>query len=164
MKVFVLGILGTRIGPEPLEALRAIEKETYLVYGDYDVISRVEGTPDKVHETIRQMWLRGVADTNTLIVNEESELKYVSSECGNARKCAYVLMKSVRPTRFHEWIGPIGANKFVCEAHEIYGVYDAIVSIREEGRSNFLKEVITPLFELTREGLIGTKTLFTVEL
>jgi hypothetical protein len=168
MKAFVLGFLSTTSGlVDALTSIRSskLQRETYILYGNYDVISKTDTeTADGIPKLLEVMARNGVVDTHTLIVDERLDLSYEADDCKDVRKCAYVFLKSRRPFNYGRWAAPLKSNKLIAEAHATYGFYDAILSVREEARKNFLHDVSMYLWSLSDIGVIGTQTLFTVEL
>jgi hypothetical protein len=170
MKAFILGVLSTRVGLE--DCINAIRKqqmeklkrgETYLLYGHFDIISKFEGEREDLELLLEIMASNGVADTNTMIVDELG-LNYEVEGCDSIRKAAYVFLKSSRPTNFLLWESALKQIKDVVEFHEIYGFHDVVVSVREEARHNFLNKVSKPLWAIAQFGLTITQTMFTIEI
>jgi hypothetical protein len=169
MKAFVLGVMGARVDLEGfLSAIRKLQSEkikkgeAYLLYGDFDTIAKFEGDRNGLELLLMTMSFHGVADTNTIIV-DESGMNYEVEGCDSIRKAAYILLKSVRPTNLSAWQSILKQIEDVTEFHEIYGAYDVLVSVREEARHDFLRRVLKPIRSLTKYGLIATNTLFTIE-
>jgi hypothetical protein len=169
MKAFVLGFLSTTANL--VESLTAIREEadsrndTYVLYGGYDIISKTDTeAADGVPKLLGIMAKNGVLDTHTLIVDERLGLSFETKDCKDSKKCAYVFLKSKRPFDYKKWEAPLRSNTFITEAHATYGFYDAVLSVREEARKNFLHGVSMYLWSLREIGVIGTQALFTVEL
>ncbi|MEM4302811.1 MAG: Lrp/AsnC ligand binding domain-containing protein [Candidatus Caldarchaeum sp.] len=166
MKAFVLGTVGTRSGlTETLTAVRSDKnvEESYLIWGPYDVISKVnaESLPH-LNRILDHMREHGVVDTNTLIVNEGG-LSFEKENCSSRRKCAYIFIKMKRPSAPKLWEKYLMAIDEVLEGHELFGMWDVVVSVAEEARDDFFNRVFKRLWLLTEVNMTSTHTMFTVK-
>ncbi len=167
MKAFILALIGTRSGLiQALNAVRESEhvREAYLVYGSYDLICKTEFEDFEQLNTVLDMLNRnGLQDSNTLIVNDRG-LSFEKEECDKTRKSAYIFIKIRRPSVPKFWEKHLRSIEPVMEAHEVYGLYDVVVSIREEAREEFFDKVFRQLWLLTEVNMTSTNTMFTVKL
>ncbi|MEM0384352.1 MAG: Lrp/AsnC ligand binding domain-containing protein [Candidatus Caldarchaeum sp.] len=166
MKAFVLGTVGTRSGlTETLAAVRSDKniEESYLIWGPYDTVSKVNCESLKhLNQVLDVMREHGVVDTNTLIVNEGG-LSFEKENCGKTRKCAYIFIKMRRPSAPKLWEKYLMSIEEVLEGHELFGMWDVVVSVAEEARTDFFNRVFKRLWLLTEVNMTSTHTMFTVK-
>jgi hypothetical protein len=103
-----------------------------------------------------------VVDTNTLIVNEGG-LSVEREGCGGRRKSAYVFIKMRRPSAPKLWEKYLMSIEDVLEAHELFGMWDVVVSVAEEAREDFFNRFFKKLWLLTEVNMTSTHTMFTVK-
>jgi len=166
MIAFVLGTVGTRSGlTETLNAVRADKdvREAYLIWGPYDLIAKVnaENLPH-LNRILDNMREHGVIDTNTLIVNEGG-LSFQKEDASTRRKCAYIFIKMRRPSAPRLWEKYLIAIDEILEGHELFGMWDVVVSVAEEAREDFFNRVFKRLWLLTEVNMTSTHTMFTVK-
>jgi len=168
MKAFVLATVGARSGLiEGLEAVRRanIVKEAYLIWGPYDLICKVEiSTIGQLNTLLDIMYDQGFIDSNTMIVNDEGGLSYELDNSANIRKCAYIFIKKRRPSAPRLWDKYLRSIDDIVEAHELFGMWDVVVAVKEEAREDFFERVFKKLWLLTEVNLTSTHTMFTVKL
>lgn len=168
MKAFVLGTVGSRSGLiEALEAVRKtnIVKEAYLIWGPYDLICKVEtSTIGQLNTLLDVMYEQGFVDSNTMIVNDEGGLSYEVDNINEIKKCAYIFIKKRRPAAPRLWDKYLKSIDDIVEAHELFGMWDVVVSVREDAREEFFERVFKKLWLLTEVNLTSTHTMFTVKI
>lgn len=167
MKAFVLSIISPRSGlAQALSAVRSSKmvREAYLVYGAYDMLCKIEFDSllqiDSFLELLQQY---GLQDSNTLIV-KEGGLSFEKEGVDETEKCAYIFGKIRRPSVPKFWETHLRSIDSVMEAHELYGLYDVVISVREDARIDFYNKVFKQLWLLTEVNLTATHTMFTVRL
>jgi len=167
MKAFVLGSVGTRSGLiETLNAVRGsnIVREAYLIWGPYDLICKVEvASLGQLNSLLDLLNDNGVVDTNTLIVNSEGRLSFESEDVDTISKCAYIFIKVRRPAVPKLWDKYLKTIEDIVESHELFGMYDVVLAVREEVREEFFDKVFRKLWLLTEVNLTSTHTMFTVK-
>ena len=168
MKAFVLATVGTRSGLiEGLNAVRGvgIVKEAYLIWGPYDLLCKVEvSSLGQLNTLLDVMYDSGFVDSNTMVVNDEGGLSYELPDCDKVKKCAYILIKKRRPGAPRLWEKYLRNIEDILEAHELFGMWDVIVGVREEAREEFFDRVFKKLWLLTEVNLTSTHTVFTLKL
>ncbi len=166
MKAFVLGTVGTRSSLlDTLSGVRGDKnvEESYLIWGPYDIISKVKADSlPQLNSILDVMREHGVVDTNTLIVNEGG-LSVEKEGCGGRRKSAYVFIKMRRPSAPKLWEKYLMSIEDVLEAHELFGMWDVVVSVAEEAREDFFNRFFKKLWLLTEVNMTSTHTMFTVK-
>jgi len=168
VKAFLLGTVATRGGLiECLNAVRGSDlvKEAYLIWGPYDLICKVE--VDSLGQLNRLLDIfndQGVVDSNTMLVNQEGGLSYEKSGADVTKKCAYIFMKLRRPAAPKLWDKYISTLDDIVEAHQLFGMYDVVVAVREEAREDFFDRIFRKLWVLTEVNLNSTHTMFTVKI
>ncbi|MCS6784020.1 MAG: Lrp/AsnC ligand binding domain-containing protein [Candidatus Caldarchaeum sp.] len=166
MKAFVLGTVGTRSGLiETITSLRNDKniEESYLIWGPYDVLSKVSADSLKhLNSILDAMRAHGVVDTNTLIVNEGG-LSFEKEGAPSRRKCAYIFVKMRRPSAPKLWEKYLMSIDEILEGHELFGMWDVVVSVAEEARDDFFNRVFKRLWLLTEVNMTSTHTMFTVK-
>ncbi len=167
MKAFVLATVGTRSGLlEALQAVRGsnIVKEAYLIWGPYDMICKVEAASiGQMNTLLDLMYDQGFIDSNTLIVNDEGGLSFEVENVNTIKKCAYIFIKKRRPSAPRLWDKYLKGIEDIVEAHELFGMWDVVVAVREEAREEFFDRVFKKLWILTEVNLTSTQTMFTVK-
>lgn len=166
MKAFVLGTVGTRSGLiETLSAVRSDKNvvESYLIWGPYDLIAKtIFDSLSQLDSFLNLLRDHGVVDTNTLIVNDNG-LSFEKPELEKIKKCAYIFIKMRRPSAPKLWEKYLMAIDDVAEGHEIFGMWDVVVSVKEEARDEFFDRVFKKLWLLTEVNMTSTHTMFTVK-
>lgn len=167
MKAFILGSVSARsILLDSLKAARSSKfvKEAYLIWGPYDMICKVEvpsiGYLNSVLDLLHE---NEVVDTNTLIVNEEGGLSFEVDNVDNIRKCAYIFIKLRRPAAPKLWDTFLRGIEDITEAHQLFGMYDVIISVKEEARDEYFERVFKKLWLLGEVNLTSTYTSFTLK-
>jgi DNA-binding Lrp family transcriptional regulator len=167
IKAYILGIVGSRSElVSCLEASRRTQfvKESYLIYGAYDLICKVEVEKiEQINVVLDNLFQNGIVDSNTLIVNS-SGLNLEKPETHSKRKSAYTFIKIRRPAAPKLWDKFLNSIDAVLEAHEVYGFYDVVVGVSEDARSDFFNSYFKKLWLLTDINLNSTTTTFTVDL
>ncbi|MCS7125839.1 MAG: Lrp/AsnC ligand binding domain-containing protein [Aigarchaeota archaeon] len=167
MKAFVLSIISPRSGL--VQALNAVKssrmvKEAYLIYGTYDLICKIEfDNLTQVDSFLEVLQQHGLQDSNTLIV-KEGGLSFEKERASEIEKCAYIFGKIRRPSVPKFWEAHLKSIEPVLEAHELYGLYDVVIGVREDVRADFYNQVFKQLWLLTEVNLTATHTMFTVKL
>ncbi len=166
MKAFVLGTVGSRSGLiETIQAIRSDKnvEESYLIWGPYDVLSKVNVESLKhLNSVLDSMRGYGVVDTNSLIVNEGG-LSFEKEGAGSRRKCAYIFIKMRRPSAPKLWEKYLMSIDEILEGHELFGMWDVVVSVDEDARDDFFNRVFKRLWLLTEVNMTSTHTMFTVK-
>lgn len=166
MKAFILGTVGTRSGLiETINAIRTDKnvEETYLIWGPYDTLTKVSADNlQHLNSILDAMRGYGVVDTNTLIVNEGG-LSFEKEGSSKRRKCAYIFIKMRRPSAPKLWEKYLMSIDEVMEGHELFGMWDVVVSVAEEARDDFFNKVFKRLWLLTEVNMTSTHTMFTVK-
>lgn len=167
VRAFVLGTVGSRSElVSCLEGVRAVPRveEAYLIWGTYDIIAKVtvERLED-INDVLDAMYRAGVVDSNTLIVNPRG-LNLEKPEARTKRKCAYTFVKIRRPAAPRLWERFLSGIEAVLESYEVFGIYDVIVAVSEDVRSDFFDSYFRKLWLLTEINMNNTTTMFTVEL
>ncbi|MCL7402293.1 MAG: Lrp/AsnC ligand binding domain-containing protein [Thaumarchaeota archaeon] len=167
MKAYILSIISPRSGlVQALNAVKSskIVREAYLIYGTYDLICKIEfDNFSQVDTFLDMLQENGLQDSNTLIV-KEGGLSFEREECNQTEKCAYIFGKIKRPSVPKFWEKHLKSMKSVMEAHELYGLYDVVISVSEDARTDFYNQVFKQLWLLTEVNLTATHTMFTVKL
>lgn len=166
MKAFILGTVGTRSGlVETLSAVRADKnvRESYLIWGPYDLLSKTTfENLQQLDSFLNLMRDHGVVDTNTMLVNEGG-LSFEKTEMEGVKKCAYIFIKMRRPSAPKLWEKYLRAIDDVVEGHELFGMWDVVVSVAEDAREEFFDRVFKKLWLLTEVNMTSTHTMFTVK-
>jgi len=167
MKAYILSIISPRSGlVQALNAVRSskIVREAYLIYGTYDLICKVEfDSFPQIDSFLEVLQENGLQDSNTLIV-KEGGLNFEREECDKTEKCAFIFGKIKRPSVPKFWEKHLKSIESVMEAHELYGLYDVVISVSENARTDFYNQVFKQLWLLTEVNLTATHTMFTVKL
>ncbi|MEM0079268.1 MAG: Lrp/AsnC ligand binding domain-containing protein [Nitrososphaerota archaeon] len=167
MKAFVLSIISPRSGlVQALNAVRSsrIVREAYLIYGTYDMISKIEvDNFQQIDSFLELLQQNGLQDSNTLIV-KEGGLSFERENCDKVEKCAYIFAKIKRPSTPKFWERHIKSIDAIMEVHELFGLYDAVMSVEENARVDFYNKVFKQLWLLTEVNLAATHTMFTVKI
>lgn len=167
MKAYILSIISPRSGlVQALNAVRSskIVKEAYLIYGAYDLICKIEfDNFSQIDAFLDMLQQNGLQDSNTLIV-KEGGLSFEAEECDRTEKCAYIFGKIKRPSIPKFWEKHLKSIESVMEAHELYGLYDVVITVSEDARTDFYNKVFKQLWLLTEVNLTATHTMFTVKL
>ncbi|MCS7136263.1 MAG: Lrp/AsnC ligand binding domain-containing protein [Nitrososphaerota archaeon] len=167
MKAFILGSVSTRSALlDSLKAARAssLVKEAYLIWGPYDMLCKVEvSSLGQINTVLDLLYDNEVIDTNTLIVNEEGGLTFEVNDVDKIRKCAYIFIKLKRPAAPRLWDTFLKSIDDVTEAHQLFGMYDVVISVREEAREEYFERVFKRLWLLTEVNLTSTYTYFTLK-
>lgn len=167
MKAYILGSVGKR--SELIECLHATRrtqfvKEAYLVFGTVDILAKLEfNTIEQLNSVLDTLYQNGVVDTNTLIVNSAG-LNYERQTPAIKKKCAYTFIKIRRPAAPKLWDRFLHSLEHVLEAHEVFGIYDVIVGVSEDARSDFFNSYFRKLWLLTEINMNSTTTMFTVDI
>lgn len=166
VKAFILGTVGNRGALiECLQATRQAQfvKEAYLIFGTADLIAKIEvKTIEQINTVLDTLYQNGVVDTNTLIVNEAG-LNYERTLTAPKRKCAYTFIKIRRPAAPRLWDRFLQRIEHVLEAYEIFGIYDVIVGVSEDAKSDYFNSFFRKLWLLTEINMNSTTTMFTVD-
>ncbi|MCS7146174.1 MAG: Lrp/AsnC ligand binding domain-containing protein [Nitrososphaerota archaeon] len=167
MKAFILGSVGKRSELiECLHATRRIQlvREAYLIFGTADIIAKVEvNTIEQINSVLDTLYQNGVVDTNTLIVNSAG-LNFERQLTTPKKKCAYTFIKIRRPAAPRLWDRFLQSIEHVMEAYEIFGIYDVIVGVGEDAKSDFFNSYFRRLWLLTEINMNSTTTMFTVDI
>jgi len=168
MKAFILGSVSTRSAlVDSLKTVRdsGLVREAYLIWGPYDMICKVEvSSLGQLNTVLDLLHDSEVIDTNTLIVNEEGGLTFEVKDIDKIRKCAYIFMKLRRPAAPRLWDTFLKSIEEVMEAHQLFGMYDVVISVREEAREDYFERVFKRLWLLTEVNLTSTYTCFTLKI
>ena len=167
MKAFVLGSVSTRSAlVDSLKAVRAsdIVREAYLIWGPYDMICKAEvSSLGQLNTLLDLLHDNNIIDTNTMIVNEEGGLSFEVDNAEKIRKCAYIFIKMRRPSAPRLWDTFLKSIEDIVEAHQLFGMYDVIVAVREDAREEYFDRVFKRLWLLTEINLTSTYTSFTLK-
>ncbi|MEM0089960.1 MAG: Lrp/AsnC ligand binding domain-containing protein [Nitrososphaerota archaeon] len=167
MKAFILGSVSTRSALiDSLKAIRdsGLVKEAYLIWGPYDMLCKVEvSSLGQLNTVLDLLHDSEVIDTNTLIVNEEGGLTFEVKDVDKIKKCAYIFIKLRRPAAPRLWDTFLKSIEDVTEAHQLFGMYDVVISVREEAREEYFERVFKRLWLLTEVNLTSTYTCFTLK-
>ncbi|PUA32713.1 MAG: hypothetical protein B9J98_03835 [Candidatus Terraquivivens tikiterensis] len=167
MKAFILGSVSTRSAL--VDSLRAARnssfiKEAYLIWGPYDMLCKAEvSSLGQLNTVLDLLHDSEVVDTNTLIVNEEGGLTFEVEDVDKIKKCAYIFMKLRRPAAPRLWDTFLKGIEDITEAHQLFGMYDVVISVREEAREEYFDRVFKRLWLLTEVNLTSTHTCFTLK-
>lgn len=168
VKAFILGLIGTLTELEPcLERIRQYpqQKDSYLTYGIYDSISKVEVTSqEELTGFLNIIESLGVEDTETMSVDETVGAMIERKDCDKTRKSAYIFMKMRTPKDYSVLMQSLRENDNIVEAYPLHGRYDLVVSVREDARRRLFKKVIKHLRLLRPKGIASTTTCITVEI
>jgi DNA-binding Lrp family transcriptional regulator len=167
VKAFILGSVGKR--SELIECLQATRRaqfveEAYLIFGTADIIAKVRvNNLEQINSVLDTLYQNGIVDTNTLIVNEAG-LNFERQLDKPKKKCAYTFIKIRRPAAPRLWDRFLQGIEYVTEAYEIFGIYDVIVGVSEDARSDFFNSYFRKLWLLTEINMNSTTTMFTVDI
>lgn len=167
MKAYILSTISPRSGlVQALNVVRSskIVREAYLIYGTYDLLCKIEfDNFSQIDAFLDMLQQNGLQDSNTLIV-KEGGLSFEREECEKTKKCAFIFGKIKRPSVPKFWEKHLKSMEMVMEAHELYGLYDVVITVSEDARTDFYNKVFKQLWLLTEVNLTATHTMFTVEL
>lgn len=151
---------------ECLQATRRAQfvEEAYLIFGTADIIAKVKvNNLEQINSVLDTLYQNGIVDTNTLIVNEAG-LNFERQLDKPKKKCAYTFIKIRRPAAPRLWDRFLQGIEHVTEAYEIFGIYDVIVGVSEDARSDFFNSYFRKLWLLTEINMNSTTTMFTVDI